>query len=140
MDPVSTLINFKSLIPQIFKQKAGNPFSVRIDLDPPAGISNPAEFLAKFFIDLFIEGLKHLYGDESGNIELDAMTNDQFLHMKKCIQSLGFDVHLEIYGKEKKQQKLYNLGSNDPRKLDYWILTINKNDKCYSLWFSDLQK
>ena len=134
-----TLTNFKDFIPKVFKKNnIGDKHSMRIDLDPPPGIQNPAEFLAKFLTDLFIGGLKHLYGNENGQIDLASMTNNQFMHMKKCIQTIGFDIHLEIYPQNIKTTKLYNIGSNDPTKLDYWILTVNVNDMCYSIWFTEL--
>ena len=135
-------MDIQELTEKLFTKNAGSAHSINIQMDTlPEGITNVSEYFAKFLTDLFVSGLKMLYG-ENGKVDLVKMTDSQFLNMKKYIQSIGFDVHLKIYPKVNKHRTLRTIGSNNSKDLDFWVLTVvpPSQDKCYSIWFTELEK
>lgn len=48
-----------------------------------------------FCVDLLCKGLVILYGGEDQKLDIDALTMEQFLHIRQKMLCMGFDVHLD---------------------------------------------
>jgi hypothetical protein len=111
--------------------KPRNSVDIQVDL----GSNQPtAKELAQFLTHLFVEGMKLLYGNPD-KVSLYELTDEEFVKLRKYMESIGFTVHLHVYPAHEKQEKLLEISSNDPQDLSYWVFTVTEYNVCYSIYF-----
>ena len=130
--------NVKDFAEKLFVNEPKEPHSIPIGIDIDDTLN--VEILSKFLIEIFVEGMKILYGDEDGQVALENLNDAQFKRINKFMQSIGFKVNLEVYPQVEKHSRILTIGSTDPRELSYWVLTITaaQNQYCYSIYFTML--
>ena len=59
------------------------------------GIENTTDMFW-FLTKILKHGLHHLFAEEDGNFDLDALTQEDFLHVDSCMRKIGVSVDLQV--------------------------------------------
>lgn len=59
------------------------------------GIENTTDMFW-FLTKILKHGLHHLFAEENGNFDLDALTQDDFLYVDSCMRKIGASVGLQV--------------------------------------------
>lgn len=86
MDPTS-------FADKIFIESVKSPCSIQLEGFQDMNMGDLFEFL----LIVFTNGLRVLYGDDNGKVELDQLTPDQFDKVNQYFHSFGFDSVYLIY-------------------------------------------
>ncbi len=78
---------------KIFKKPPGVPKSVAFTVDEEMDMREVFEML----LMIFTEGMKILYGNEEGKVDLNARTEKDFAKVKEYFHSLGFNCEYKVY-------------------------------------------
>ncbi len=78
---------------KIFNKPPGAPKSVALTVDEEMDMREVFEML----LMIFTEGMKILFGNEEGKVDLNARTEKDFVKVKEYFYSLGFNCEYKVY-------------------------------------------
>ena len=84
-------INLDDMIDKIFKNYPSNPNTIKLTFD-----SKDENELFKILIHILTEGLKILYGNNNGTVDLDYLTKEEFDKVKSYFKSFGFILNCKV--------------------------------------------
>lgn len=99
----------------------------------------------EFLLVVFTNGLRMLYGDRHGKVDLTQLSDDQFKHSNKYFASFGFDCQYVIYPLEAEQvidfKKLsyLNVEETSQTKFKDLCFPIKVKDKIFVIGFQFLK-
>lgn len=125
-------MELNELITEIFYNIPKPECSIRIEFDNP-DVDDPTKFVFEQLVMIFTEGMKILYGDYNGNVDLSTITIDDFEKIREYFKSFGFDIKYKITPID-----YYNPIKNDNvDKLSDHFLRLNKNELSYFISFDN---
>lgn len=77
----------------IFSQPPKESNSIQLDF---SDYKLDSEALFKQLLMIFTDGMKLLYGDQNGKVDLSSLTDDDFIKVKLYFRSFGFDIFYDI--------------------------------------------
>ncbi len=80
---------------RIFNSLPQDPCTIQLDFSDP-GINVDYPLVFEQLIILFTQGMKILYGDSQGKVDLTQLEEKHFSKMKEYFKSFGFDVFYKI--------------------------------------------
>ena len=85
-------IELEDLVINVFSHPPGEPNSHYISFD-----TNNLKQLFESLLIIFTNGMKLLFGNQSGVVELDKLTEEDILIFQKYFNSLGYKFYFDVY-------------------------------------------
>lgn len=126
--------NILSVAQQIFSMPPKEPFQIQLQLEGgPENADVPRDqFIFQALTMILCEGMKVLYGDEEGKIDLPALSPQDWGKVKQYLNSFGYDALLFVYPRGHQYPK------NAPSDRLYLNLNPVNSDQTYSICFEPL--
>lgn len=121
-------IELEDLVLTLFSKPPGEPNSNRISFDT----SNLRQLFESLLI-IFTNGMKYLYGNSSGVVELDKLSTDNIELFQKYFNSIGFLFYFDIFDDS-------NENREKTQNMKYTNLTLHSQSKLSDLFFPLLSK
>ncbi len=77
---------------KLFSENPKDPFSIQLNFTDVPNNEDPNKGVFKQLLIIFTDGMKFLYGDNDGKVNLANLDEDDFLLMKKYFRSFGYDI------------------------------------------------
>lgn len=129
-------IELEELIISIFTKPPGDNKSIPISFD-----TNNLKKLFESLLVIFTNGMRILFGNQSGIVELDKLTENNIILVEDYFKSIGFSFNFDIYedsneNREKTQEMKYtNLNLNNNSRLKELFFPLLCKDKIYLINF-----
>ena len=83
----------------LFSHKPFEKNSIKLELDEPEPGKHIGLHIFEQLLQIFVDGLKYLYGDGSpeGKVDISELTEENMEKMKQYFSSIGFHVILDTY-------------------------------------------
>jgi len=83
----------------LFSHKPFEKNSIKLELDEPEKDKHIGLHIFEQLLQIFVDGLKYLYGDGSvqGKVDISELTEENMETMKKYFLSIGFHIILDTY-------------------------------------------
>ena len=83
----------------LFSHKPFEKNSIKLELDEPEKGKHIGLHIFEQLLQIFVDGLKYLYGDGSpeGKVDISELTEENMEKMKRYFSSIGFHVILDTY-------------------------------------------
>ena len=134
-------MNINELIDVVFSDGIKPPRSIQIDL---GGNDMNIKDVFEFLLTFFTEGMKLLYGDSNGKVNLDQLSESEIKLLAQYIQSIGFGCQITVYPPEEANKydfmaiKYTNVQITSDTRLEELKLPLRSNDKVYVISFTHL--
>ena len=121
----------------LFSHKPFEKNSIKLELDEPEKGKHIGLHIFEQLLQIFVDGLKYLYGDGSvqGKVDISKLTEKNMEKMKQYFLSIGFHVILDTYDQTNYIAKpdifmFHNLIKEDTmlNEFYYEILTEDENE------------
>ena len=128
----------------LFSHPVKEPNTIKLELSPPERGVHIGLHIFQELLQIFTDGLKYFYGQQSGKVDINSLTVDNIDLMKRYFLSIGFQLILEVFTPENYVSKpdIFNDKSliKENTMLDeyfYEITTYDSNDmeKIYRVSF-----
>ena len=128
----------------LFSHPVKEPNTIKLELAPPERGVHIGLHIFQELLQIFTDGLKYFYGQQSGKVDINSLTVDNIDLMKRYFLSIGFQLILEVFTPENYVSKpdIFNDKSliKENTMLDeyfYEITTYDSNDmeKIYRVSF-----
>jgi hypothetical protein len=122
----------------IFTKEVKPACSVALALEEDMDLKEIFEML----LMIFTEGMKILYGNEDGTVDLNARTEKDFLKVQEYFKSFGFICNYTIYLPSQaavmdfETRKYYNININDKTKLKDLKLPLKCGPRIFEISFN----
>lgn len=124
-------IDFEQFVLNVFKDEPKDEKSIQFSLDCDFG-DDPIDFQFKILTEIFTKGMKMVFGDNNGAVNLDYLIKDDFDYIDKYFRSFGYCFYYEKHN-EFNNYKESDL-SNDLSKK---FLKINTRNNIYIFYFKN---
>lgn len=126
-------IDVSNICETLFMTSPKPKHSIQLMFENVEGETNVKDI---FFIllELFEIGMKTLYGDENGKVNLESLTHDNFKRINEYFNSIGFEVMYEISLRDDMKNEVKN-GDDGDNLEDYFLYLKTQNYK-YRLSFT----
>ena len=134
-------MDLNKLIDMVFSAGIKPPSSIQIDL---GGNDMDVKDVFEFLLTFFTEGMKLLYGDSRGKVDLSQLSESDIRLLAKYIQSIGFGCQITVYPPEEANKydfmaiKYTNVQMTSNTKLEELKLPIRSKDTVYVISFTHL--
>ena len=78
-----------SFIEYVFKDSPKPKMTIKLELDPPNPGNNFNKHVFEQLLQIFTDGMKHLYGDDNGKVDIVTLEIDSIIKMKEYFDSFG---------------------------------------------------
>ena len=128
----------------LFSHPVKEPNSIKLELAPPEKGVHIGLHIFQELLQIFTDGLKYFYGQQSGKVDINSLSKDNIDLMKRYFLSIGFQLILDVFTPENYVSKpdVFNDKSliKENTMLDeyfYEITTYDSNDmeKIYRVSF-----
>ena len=89
-----------SFIKYVFTKNAKPKKTIKLELDPPNPGNNFNKHVFEQLLQIFTDGMKHLYGDEEGKVDIVSLDIDSIIKMKEYFESFGVELIFNMYNQE----------------------------------------
>ena len=96
--------DFDEIIDNIFLNSPKDPKSIQLIFDD----INNEELLFKKLVEILVKGMKILYSNNTETVNLQELTDDDFIKLKMYFMSFGFDIIYNINEQPVIEQKNKN--------------------------------
>ena len=79
---------------------SGNPkpkMNIKLELEPPNPNNNINKHIFEQLLQIFSDGMKYLYGDDDGKVNISNLEIDSILKMKEYFESFGVELIFNMY-------------------------------------------
>ena len=134
-------MDINELIDTVFSGGIKPPKSIQLDL---GGNDMDIKDVFEFLLTFFTEGMKLLYGDSRGKVDLSQLSESDIRLLAQYIQSIGFGCQIAVYPPEEANKydfmaiKYTNVQMTSNTKLEELKLPIRSNDTVYVISFTHL--
>lgn len=125
-------IKFENLIDNIFEHPPREKSSIPISFDT-GDIKDMYEALLMFFT----EGMKRLYGNSNGIVDLLSLHKNDFSHMGRYFESISINMNYKFYDMKEYDLMYQNHFMKDKyQNLQDYCFKLKINEKIFVLWFN----
>jgi hypothetical protein len=121
-------IELEDLVLTLFSQPPGEPNSHKISFDT----TNLSQLFESLLI-IFTNGMKFLFGNQSGVVELDKLSTDNIELFQKYFNSMGFLFYFDVFDDS-------NENREKTQSMKYTNINLHSNSKLSDLFFPLLSK
>ena len=124
-----------SFIEYVFKDSPKEKNSIKLELDPPNKNNNINKHIFEQLLQIFTDGMKYLYSDNSNKIDIASLEIDSILKMKEYFESFGVELIFNMYDQTNYVLKPYIYNSpelyNKSKSVNdfYYEIPLEKNNK-----------
>ena len=86
-----------SFIEYVFSDTPKNKNTIKLELDPPESSNNLNKHIFEQLLQIFTDGMKHLYGNEDGKVNIVDLELDSIIKMKEYFDSFGVELIFNMY-------------------------------------------
>jgi len=126
----------------LFSHKPNKPNSIKLELDEPINNKHIGLHIFQQLLQIFVDGLKYLYGDGSneGKVDINDLTEENINLMKQYFLSIGFHLILDIFEPTNYISKPdifmnHNLIKIDTMLDEFFYQVTNDKEKTYRIYF-----
>ena len=134
-------MDLNNLIDMVFSAGIRPPGSIQLDL---GGNDMDVKDVFEFLLTFFTEGMKLLYGDSRGKVDLSQLSESDIRLLAQYIQSIGFGCQIAVYPPEEANNydfmaiKYTNVQITSDTKLEELKLPLRSKDTVYVISFTHL--
>jgi len=88
-------IDFEQFVLNVFKDEPKDEKSIQFSLDCDFDQQDPIEFQFKILAEIFTKGMKMVYGDDKGAVNLDYLVKEDYDYIDKYFRSFGYCFYYE---------------------------------------------
>ena len=124
---------------QIYKSSPKPLKSIQIEMPEVVNKSKPNDEIFMMLLEIFHNGMVKFYSNECNIVNLDTITEDNLLNIRKYFWSFGFDIFYRIYDLQNnllKQNKNYT----NPTELNNKYLDLKTDNLRYRITFDYYQE
>ena len=126
-------IDIIDLAREIFQKPVQPPNTIQLEFsDPDEPVIDATKFLFEQLLMVFTEGMKQLFGDNRGKVDLGKLQPTDFLKVREYFHSFGFDI---FYKMSKLDENPPHTTSNSASKLSDRYLNLKTEQMRYTVWF-----
>jgi len=85
-----------SFIKFVFDSEPKSERSIKLELDPP-GENNLNKHIFEQLLQIFTDGMKYLYGNDDGKVDISQLEIESILKMKEYFLSFGVELIFNMY-------------------------------------------
>ena len=132
-------IELEDLVLTLFSKPPGEPNSHKISFD-----TSDLKQLFESLLIIFTNGMKYLFGNQNGVVELDKLSSEDIELFQKYLNSMGFLFYFDVFddsneNREKTQNMKYtNLTLHSQSKLSDMFFPLLSKGKIYLINFNSL--
>jgi hypothetical protein len=86
-----------SFIKYVFTEDPKPKKTIKLELEPPTSENNLNKHIFEQLLQIFTDGMKHLYGDENGKVDIASLELDSIIKMKGYFDSFGVELIFNMY-------------------------------------------
>ncbi len=134
-------MNINELVDVVFSNGIKPAGSIQLDL---GGNDMDIKDVFEFLLTFFTEGMKLLYGDSRGKVDLSQLSESDIRLLAQYIQSIGFGCQIVVYPPEEANNydfmaiKYTNVQITSDTKLEELKLPLRSKDTVYVISFTHL--
>ena len=134
-----------SFIKYVFDKEPKEKNSIKLELDPPNRGNNLNKHIFEQLLQIFTDGMKYLYGDSSGKVNVSKLEIKSIIKMKEYFESFGIELIFNMYNRKNyvfkpyiyDKPELYNK-SKSVKEFYYEIpVNIENNNFIYRISFDN---
>jgi hypothetical protein len=131
--------SIKNFVNKLLNSEPQNPKSIHLEIDSD---EQNVESGFKCLIEIFTLMMKYLYGNNSGQVNLSNLTEEEIIVVINYYKSFGYQLYVQINENGKEIYTNYTGQSADDNKekdtlLNHY-LNINSKGKIYKIFFDFL--
>ena len=132
-------IELEDLVLTLFSKPPGEPNSQKISFD-----TSDLKQLFESLLIIFTNGMKYLFGNQNGVVDLDKLSSEDIELFQKYLNSMGFLFYFDVFddsneNREKTQNMKYtNLTLHSQSKLSDMFFPLLSKGKIYLINFNSL--
>ena len=96
-----------SFIEYVFTKEAKEKNTIKLELEPPNPDNNLNKHIFEQLLQIFTDGMKYLYSDEDGKLDIASLEIDSILKMKEYFSSFGIELIFNMYDQKNYVMKPY---------------------------------
>ena len=73
--------------------------TIKLEIDPPERNKHIGLHIFEQLLQIFVDGLKYLYGDDDGKVDIQNLTSENIETMTRYFSSIGYRLIFEIFDK-----------------------------------------
>ena len=126
------------LAEKIFNDEPKNAHSYRLEFDA-VGIN--MEDIHKELLMFFTYGMKKMYGDENGQVNLKTLSQEQLNKINKYLNMIGVKLHYQTYMENEHAKMIlehFSMLNSEKKSLEDFRFKIKSEDIIYVIYFSVL--
>ena len=86
-----------SFIEYVFTTNPKPKNTIKLELDPPNPANNFNKHVFEQLLQIFTDGMKHLYSDENDKLDISTLEIDSIIKMKEYFDSFGVELIFNMY-------------------------------------------
>ena len=86
-----------SFIEYVFSKNPKPKKTIKLELEPPNPSNNLNKHIFEQLLQIFTDGMKHLYGDDEGKVNIGDLEIDSIIKMKEYFDSFGVELIFNMY-------------------------------------------
>ena len=86
-----------SFIEYVFKDSPKPKMTIKLELEPPNPYNNLNKHIFEQLLQIFTDGMKYLYGNEDGKVDIADLELDSIIKMKEYFDSFGVELIFNMY-------------------------------------------
>ena len=86
-----------SFIEYVFTKNPKEKDTIKLELDPPSNGDNFNKHVFEQLLQIFTDGMKHLYGGDDGKVDIASLELDSIIKMKEYFSSFGVELIFNMY-------------------------------------------
>ena len=89
-----------TFIEYVFTENPKPKKTIKLELEPPNHGNNINKHIFEQLLQIFTDGMKHLYGDDEGKVDIVSLDIDSIIKMKEYFESFGVELIFNMYNQE----------------------------------------
>ena len=86
-----------SFIKYVFTEDVKEKNTIKLELDPPNPGDNLNKHIFEQLLQIFTDGMKYLYSDENGKLDIASLEINSIIKMKEYFSSFGVELIFNMY-------------------------------------------
>ena len=96
-----------SFIEYVFTKDSKPKNTIKLELEPPNQDNNINKHIFEQLLQIFTDGMKHLYGGEDGKVDIATLEINSIIKMKDYFSSFGVELIFNMYNQKNYVLKPY---------------------------------
>ena len=86
-----------TFIEYVFTENPKPKKTIKLELEPPNHGNNINKHIFEQLLQIFTDGMKHLYGDDEGKVDIVSLDIDSIIKMKEYFESFSVELIFNMY-------------------------------------------